>query len=617
MTPTARRQRRLFAPLVVAAAGLFAAASDAAAQPAVTIQGDCNVTQIVVGSANGRMELPGSVCFARDKPDKVLRVMYFSLDPLSASFLIGRRIDSSLQRILGQTPITLPTAALADATDLVNRFGSAVDDNSSVWGGTVSVSVQAGQTSAQLKKQKAEKFPKSLTRGLKVYDALDGISIPDVEAYQALVNPDRWPARYAALFCPKGKESSWNEDSIRDSLVLWRFARREDLADYAGKVRAVMTMVRAGGLKPVPADAITYGEFVSELGKEKGAVEEPQDIAHAEVVNKEVEAMLYVTREAWPDDFLLIMGSDHEGCGAFFSFETVPREFFLQVAVLENTSTTTPIPLSAIRVQEAAGTALRAADADGDWKERALAFPPGILKPGEKLVIPLRVEFRQPKFDREKLGVRYVPARSRAMDALMRRKFTRIELAAGPDKKEPVYKNIGAFPAPAAAPTVTPSYVYGHPLSLVSATSDGVEIPLRPYNPASIFMVAEFETGSCPFLYARYGEDPELLKVGRIFRAASSPARAVTFERTFDKSLNEIVIAEEEAEITTIRRLSLIARDRNGSEVGRVTRENVRLGFGERLVLAAPRTEAAETYLLTAEGYYDPLGALIARMTKP
>jgi hypothetical protein len=611
MTHTARRS---LAPLL-AAAVVFAGAAGVGAQPAVTVQGDCNITQIAVGSANARMELPGTICFARDKPDKVLRVMYYWLDPISASFLIGRRIDPSLQRLLGQTPITLPTAALADATDLVNRFGSAVDDNPSLLGGTLSVSVQAGQKSARLKKQAAEKIPKSFTRGLKIYDALDAISIPDVEAYQALASPDRWPARYAALFCAKGKESSWNEDSIRDSLVLWRFAKREDIADYAGKVRAIMTMFRAGGLKPVPADAIRYGEFVSELGREKGAVEEPQDIARAEVVNKDVEAMLYVTRDAWPDDFLLIMGTDHEGCGAFFSFDAVPREFFLQVAVLENTSTTTPIPLSAIRVQQAGNTALRTPEADGEWKEDALAFPPGILRPGERLVIPMRIDFRQPKFDKQKLAERYEPARSQAMYDTLRRKFTRLELTTMPDKKNAIYKKAAAFPAP-TAPAITPSYVYGHRLSLVSATSGGVEIPLRPYNAASIFTVAEFETGSCPFLYARYDDDPEFLKVGRIFRAASSPARAVTFERTFDKSLNAIVIAEEEAEITTIRRLTLIARDRNGTVLARVGRENLRLGFGARLVLEAPRAAGAETYTLTAEGYYDPLGAIVAEMTR-
>ena len=599
----------LRAAIAVVVLGL--AAFPAASQPAVTVNGDCNVTPVAVGSGKINIDLRGYNCYARDKPKNVLRVMYYWLDPITSSFLIGRRIDPSLRKLLGEAPITLPTAALADAKDLVDRFGSRVDANPTLLGGTLSISVQSEQKSAKLKNAAADKIPRSFTKGLKIYDALDEISIPDVDAYQALLSPDRWPGGYAAFFCPKATESSWTESSIANALFLWRFAKREDLETFSDKVHAIMTMARSKRIARPLAENLRYGGFISEQDKEKDASKEPVSVAPTtKIVNKEVEAMLYVTRESWPDDFLLILGSNKEGCGAFPSFAASPREFFLQIAVLENTSTTTPIPLSAVRVQEAGGSGLRAPEADTAWREASLPFPPGILRPGEKLVIPMRIDFRLPRYDRQVLGERYVPARSRATDDFMRRKFARIELGADLDRKERVWKKVAVFPSP-AAPEIRPSYVYGRRLSLVSVVSEDAEIPVRPYNPASIFTVAEFETGSCPFLYASYSDSPEPLKIGRLFRLASSADRAAKFERTFDKSLRELVIAEEEPEITHVQRLRLVARDKRGAVLDEISIDDVRLSFGEQLVVRPRVNDRVETYTLVAEGYYQPLGAIV------
>src|SRR5262249_15318111 len=108
-------------------------------------------------------------------------------------------------------------------------------------------------------------------------------------------------------------------------------------------------------------------------------------------------------------------------------------------------------------------------------------------------------------------------------------------------------KNPAAFTSP-VKPESQAAYGYGHQVSLVSAVSGNAEIPLRPYDPRQIFMVAGFQTGSCPFLYARYSDDPEPVKIGRVFRLANRPERSAIYERDFDRSLEELVLAEEEAE---------------------------------------------------------------------
>jgi hypothetical protein len=69
--------------------------------------------------------------------------MYYWLDPITMSFLLSSRVESSLHKILGESPIILPTAALADAKELVDRFGSRVDANPTFLKDVLSIGIES------------------------------------------------------------------------------------------------------------------------------------------------------------------------------------------------------------------------------------------------------------------------------------------------------------------------------------------------------------------------------------------------------------------------------------------------------------------------------------------
>jgi len=124
-------------------------------------------------------------------------------------------------------------------------------------------------------------------------------------------------------------------------------------------------------------------------------------------------------------------------------------------------------------------------------------------------------------------------------------------------------------------------------------------------------MVANFETGSCPFLYTRHEGEPDLLKVGRVLKSASSPYNPGVYEASFDGSLREIVIQEEELETTYLSKVSLVGRDIHGVVLDHVSVSDVSLGIGGALTLRPARTEHVASYELRIEGYYVPIGSAL------
>jgi hypothetical protein len=157
-----------------------------------------------------------------------------------------------------------------------------------------------------------------------------------------------------------------------------------------------------------------------------------------------------------------------------------------------------------------------------------------------------------------------------------------------------------------AEPKSQAAYTYGYELRLVSAVSGISEIPLRPYDPQQIFMVPGYEGGSCPFLYVRYDNDPEPLKIGRVFRLANSPEISAVYERKFDSLLEELILAEEEAEVTHIHRLTLVAHAADGTILDEMMLGKLSLGFGERILLRPRVKLGVHSYTFLTEGYYAP-----------
>src|SRR5262245_40621632 len=448
---------------------------------------------------------------ATDGAQTALRVMYYWLDPITMSLLLSSRVESSLHKILGEAPIILPTAALADAKELVARFGSRADSNPTFLKDYLSIEIESEGRRDHLKSMDSTKLPKALVRGVNIYNGTDETFLPDIEAYQTIKDPNRWPNGYSIFYYPKGDPSTWDELQIVNSMCLWRFARREDLQNYTTKIRALVDAVNAQQLT-TSSEVENYAESVSEIGSGDRNVQRETYFSHHWLNNKAVEAMLFAGRNYWPQDFLVIYGRQDCVDGWEPNFTIMPREPFLQIAVLENTSTQTPLSLTAIRLQEAHGDGLRLPDTIPHGAPSSQPFPPGILLPGEKLVIPLRIDFRRNRDEMRYMVDWYDPALSERMHAFVRGRSQPVSFQKYRGKA--IFAKVPAAFTEPVEPKSQTAYTYGNELSLVSAVSGKMEIPLRPYDPRQIFMVAGYESGSCPFLYVRYSDHPDVLKIG-------------------------------------------------------------------------------------------------------
>ena len=392
---------------------------------------------------------------------------------------------------------------------------------------------------------------------------------------------------------PYGDRSAWNERNIIPNMYLWRFAQRADLQNYTAKVRAFVDQAAVQGVEDLIHLTDEDAAFVSRIRSRDDA--KPDTFFSREFLNgRAVEAMLFAGRNDWPQDFLTVYC--HNGrCGANWSLTISPREPFLQIAVLENTSSQTAFPLSAVRLEEAdTDNLLRPSDVNMRWAPTSQPFPPGHLLPGEKLVIPLRIDFRRHRDEMERFSDRYEPALSEEMHALVHGLSHPVPVEDGTGRAV-FSKNSAAFMRP-VEPKIQAAYTYGHELRLTSAVSDNSEIPLRPYDPRQIFMKAGFRTGSCPFLYVLYDNEPEPLLVGRVLRLADCAEKSSVYERTFDPSLKELILAEEEAEITHIHRLTLLADAADGAVLDEMMLGKLSLGFGERIVLRPRVKEGVHSY---------------------
>lgn len=304
------------------------------------------------------------------------------------SFLLSSRLDLSLHRILGESPVILPTAVFADAKELVDRFGSPVDANATVLKDYVSIGLESEGRRERLGVMDSFKLEKDFLRGVRIYNGTDDIFVPDIDTYRTIKDLNRWPDGYSMFYLPNslpyGDRSAWNERNIIPNMYLWRFAQRADLQNYTAKVRAFVDQAAVQGVEDLIHLTDEDAAFVSRIRSRDDA--KPDTFFSREFLNgRAVEAMLFAGRNDWPQDFLTVYC--HNGrCGANWSLTISPREPFLQIAVLENTSSQTAFPLSAVRLEEAdTDNLLRPSDVNMRWAPTSQPFPPDTCCPARNL----------------------------------------------------------------------------------------------------------------------------------------------------------------------------------------------------------------------------------------
>ncbi len=279
----------------------------------------------------------------------------------------------------------------------------------------------------------------------------------------------------------------------------------------------------------------------------------------------------------------------HDECGGITVVTVQPPSLQLRIVVLENI-TNEAIELGefhfrlldpgrgmlTVRTRAENETLLASTRADS-----AVWYKPRLVKPGEKVIVPLELLFRPNRSTPSDSGMEPAATRARrracARQLLADRELQTISLVyEGKDQKTqnpvplvvmPKQKFVDGLLREPIPATEKEEFVYGPSVVLDSVDVNGSRHAIDPFDPINVAYFSGYEKGSCPFVYGRRTIEGEWLKQGTILTGRSSKAREGTGTleiHAFDGTLR---IAEEEEEISYIDELFVRGTLANGERV--------------------------------------------------
>jgi hypothetical protein len=508
--------------------------SDGGAQTAIQFS-KCSIQNV------GYVRVERQIIYCGDKADprRALKISYFWLDPYSASLLAAGRIEGRLRELLGGRPIVMNNEVSAALSDLIQKFGTAVGAHSTFNGDVEIVAEGNRRTRRIFKAGTVSAFGNDDSF---IYDGLKEIYWPDIEAIVEMQTTNSFPRGYKS-YVRQHKEgdilstnSNYRLDTqnIMDAALYTRiFAKnieRRELENYEERLLKLRDLALTGsprlyfpnGLEPDgPTDNLTddtkaqkgQGQENSnetsrltkpgnDLGDANGQGDERLKFLPNLADNKSVEALLYVTRDGMPSDFVAAYGvhESHAGELLGWSIVVIPRHPFLKIAIIENAAEVpTDYSFKHVVTTRERDTGLRDPAIAGPVDEVIIPYPPERLSYHERIVIPLSIEFRDHRsygsvtpFENVTPSNEMYKALRRALDRLSKDDIVGgVELALPPKPKKLFFNN--------NPPVIKPAYAYGPRLSLKSALIEEREVPIRQSYPTTVMMVAGYAGQTCQY----------------------------------------------------------------------------------------------------------------------
>jgi hypothetical protein len=570
----------------VAASPLRAAPPQQAPNINIT-QGNCNLTVINTGSGDQKVNIETGICADEVDPSKAIRIRYVWLNAVSASVLLGGKVDGDLARVLGANPYVTKNKVYDELADLVRRFGTNLAAPGPS-GSVVSTTLEGQQDTSSSTDQDLQKFRRRVGSP-KIYNAEEQTSLPEVDAYLSIQNTTAFPPNYSMFYSAGPVSAQDNTATVLSTVTFWRELTADDLRNYARDVATLRSM-------------ITQHKFKMSLDE---ALQPRSAKAWDERLNRTVSAMLHFARAGWPPSYLFAMGSPDtcgDDVGAFINVS--PRKLYLQVAVLDNVKGRGVLPISVLKGEQIDTDRLRTDADDKDWTPLDQPFPAGVLEANESIVVPLQIQLRAG----DALQIDVSAAESTAT-------FNQIKAYAKPivmkdEKGKTLYqKSKDAFKPPAFPVKI--DYTYGPRVRLSSVVANGKEIKLRQFNPLVVAMHFGFETGSCPGIFVQAPDAKAPVSYGRILIGAVGAERARTDVMWHDGPAQFVELAEDEPEITRVRSIKVFAVDADGGERLAATRRDLFVMPGLPLRIAAPELQSAARIRIEVEGFYKTLPSLL------
>ena len=552
-----------------------------------------------------------------------LRLTYYALDSRMFSDLRGGDLRGAARRVLGDKLIVVPNDVYSGAAALVESYGifQRFPDEAE---GTVTIGDERGT------KDVASLSAEDLASlgAIKVYDGEETIFMPDIDTLETYRTTDRFPAdmkfTYQFLsdisfvaFEPGDTEKYRHIEAFANT-ILWRYLRKEELDNYAQRMAALSGLFKDRAidhffveLPPLPEDeTVDIGSGPIQDYRQRTLAKQ----IRIAVESRSVAAAREVTREGWPEDFLVLYAAPNVHGGTIVNWSTYvpPRQMFVLIGVVEFLGGPgETVRLGALSQEISGETRLRKPGDDSFLPNKPFQLSKEILTPEEKLVVPLRIEFREPGYSPAWPVPPEEAAEAKGVyQRIMNLPGDRFELElSGLDETFTLRKRKDAF-LPPEPPQPTDTYLYGPSIRLTGITANGLDMPLRQFDPTRVTLEAGIESGSCPFLYVATEDD--LKNYGRILVNAVGRGRTATEEISLDPLARSVVIVEREPEVTQIKMIALReTHSVTGHTTETVLHGEALLSFGESLSLELPELRADVDRTLLVTGFYVPFDQLI------
>lgn len=603
-------------------AALIALPFGAAAQE-VTTYGDCSP---VVQNVGGDVTV---VCYKDSDRKPKFRVVYYRLGGIGQSFLINGKLSPDWEKYLGGQQAIVNNTVHQEIRTITDRFGQ------EIWGSHLSgkVAFEGGEFGMGL-----ADYARQVDAGIAVsqsdagaipdLDPADGwrvfgpgrLFVPDLDAAESLFLRGALPAGYQVFWGNFSEPARWIEPGTQMTApTLWRSLNLGDLENYEARYDAYLG--RALDISEDAQDASGLRRR-AERGRFANAGAEFEQGRRIE--HRTLEALRYVARNGLPENFALVTGEPGAHYG--WSFTASTRGADLLVAVLENVGDQ-PMDVGAFSIAETGAMTLRRHDetqallAAAAPVEKRL-WPPGVLVPGEKLVIPMRIEMPllPQYFEWYASGYR----ENFAGGESIREEAT----SYGP---QPIvfvhpYETGNALFALRAGdlpkgriPELVERFEYGPAWAIRAVEVDGTTYDFRQHDPNNFILFAGGGIGSCPYVYTYRPDGDIWVEENHFLLGATAPEKKRTERLELSHFEGRLEIREKEHELAHLDRIALILRDDTGEEtvypavwpdaLAAADGRDLVLGYGDRVEVRFDLPDGAwegKTALISATGYYVP-----------
>lgn len=339
----------------------------------------------------------------------------------------------------------------------------------------------------------------------------------------------------------------------------------------------------------------------------------------------------FITKDFMPPDFgylqLELFGICSDDPPWYMDAKYFGRTIRLRVAIVENI-TNTAIKLGHFSLKEDHTEVIHSRESakselqNGQLRREAL-FPMEMLRPGEKIAIPIELQ-------------------------LAKNQEARDDLVTAADRPD-IYSSIRArgqfyFAAPEAAgaglgislPSSTleellsqsnqivnldKEYLLGPSIEIQNLEADRVEFPFRQFDSSRIVIFDEDDSGSCPYVYTYSDTTKTWHNEGVILRGNVGKEREFLAEKELQVFDGRILLKESDPEDTFIDSIFVRAIYADGREfVAYPTYPSLRSSDGKRIRLRqgqqlslsfeVPNRQNVRKFILSAVGYYVPYKTL-------